>query len=158
MSCQGCECPCYVLVAPLRLMGNWRRCTIQFPLAANVNAALLLLLYHRWATRTLARWSSWWTNMASTTLSKSTPGSRLSTRSPKKSQSKQMFSICIRPQAGRQLDFCRACPRGAGLFHQLSACQVLLESWGVNGLRRWRCGHSWKAGRGTKWQWDCGRQ
>lgn len=42
----------------------------------------------RWATRMQGLWSSWWTNTASTTSSKSTLDSRLNTRSPKKSQSK----------------------------------------------------------------------
>lgn len=67
----------------------------------NSNGALLPPCFPcRWATRTLAPWNSWWTNMASTTSSKSTPGSKLSTRSPKKSLSKQMFSICMGLRAG----------------------------------------------------------
>lgn len=111
----------------LKINENWRRSTFLPPprppppiLTSTSTPRSVSVLFHcRWATRTLARWNSWWTNMASTTLSKSTPGSRLSTRSPKKSLSKQMFSICIRLRAGRraggQLDFCRACPRGSRL-------------------------------------------
>lgn len=63
----------------------------------------------RWDTRTPGLWSSWWTNMASTTLLKSTPASRWNTQSLKKSLSKwqmlkNMNGLCvIHLQTGVQL-------------------------------------------------------
>lgn len=39
---------------------------------------------HRWATRTRAPWSSWWTSTASTTSSRSTRACRWSTLSPRR--------------------------------------------------------------------------
>lgn len=43
----------------------------------------------------LEPWSSWWTNMENITLSRSTPGSRLNTRSRRKSLSKQLMISCL---------------------------------------------------------------
>lgn len=55
--------------------------------ASRDKAAVCAVLCCRWATRTPAPWNSWWTNMANTTSSKSTPDSKSSTRSLKKSPS-----------------------------------------------------------------------
>lgn len=44
-------------------------------------------IFHRWAMRMQAQWSSWWTNMESTTSSRSTPAYRWNIRLPKRSLS-----------------------------------------------------------------------
>lgn len=56
-------------------------------LSGLLHHALLTRLPHRWATRTRAQWSSWWTSTASTTSSRSTPACRWSTPSPRRSPS-----------------------------------------------------------------------
>lgn len=64
---------------------NWRM--RLFPRGFHHCTCLLTRLPHRWATRTRAPWSSWWTSTASTTSSRSTPACRWSTRSQRRSPS-----------------------------------------------------------------------
>lgn len=51
----------------------------------------------RWATRTRAPWSSWWTSTASTTSSRSTPVCRWSTPSPRRSPSEHALARGVLP-------------------------------------------------------------
>lgn len=143
---EGQGCSCFVFVARLRLTGTDAAALFSFH--ANFNTVLFLCcltaggLRERWhggipggqTWQALLHWSQLqapgWAH-----------GHRRNHR-----VSRCFPYVKGRRQAG-SWTFCRAYPQGAGLFHHLSTCQVLLESWGVNGWRRRRCGHSWKGER-----------
>lgn len=82
---------------------------------------------HRWATRTPAPQSSWWTSMASTTSLRSTPACRWSTRSRRRSPS-ELGLRGRRRGAGGPWDRPRSC-RWPGGWEGVSPVCFKMSHW-----------------------------